>query len=239
MIDERLSIIAYTSVILLIASIMSAMLSGLPLSAAIIWNVLLALDIEYFKIPLSSASSPLLVLSSVLDVIVFTLFAVWLAAMFFEFIKGLGLREKLEQRRISKFKGHVIITNMNKLGELVSKKLSEKNIRTVLIAQNPEELESAEELHTAAIMGNPTIKETLLKAGIRNAAYVIACSDNDIHNSMIAIAAKSVEGKVKVITRVSSEENIPKLSRSGVYKCIMPEAAAGSSMADSIIRAYS
>jgi Trk K+ transport system NAD-binding subunit len=67
----------------------------------------------------------------------------------------------------------------------------------------------------------------------------VACSDDDIKNSMIAISAKAVGSKVKIITRVAKEENIPKLSRSGVYKCIMPEAAAGDRMSESIISAYS
>ena len=88
-------------------------------------------------------------------------------------------------------------------------------------------------------MGNPTIKETLIKAGIGNAAYMVACSDDDIKNSMIAISAKAVDSKIKIITRVAKEENLPKLSRSGVYKCIMPEVAAGDRMSESIISAYS
>jgi len=239
MMDERLAIIAYASVILFIAAVVLSVLAGLNLAVAIAWNALLALDIEYYKIPISTAMSPLIVAANIIDVIVFTLLAVWLAAMFFEFIKGLGLREKFEERKIRRLKKHVIIANMNKLGELVSAKLREKGIKYVFIVQNQEELERADELRELAIIGNPTMRETLVKSGISNAAYVLACSDDDIKNSMIAISAKAVEKSSRIITRVAKEENIPKLSRSGVFKCVMPEVAAGDSIAESIISAYS
>ncbi|MEM0154481.1 MAG: NAD(P)-binding protein [Methanothrix sp.] len=239
MIDERLTIIAYSSVLLFIVAIALTAASGLGLAVAIAWNALLVLDIEYYKLPLSTAENPFIVAASVIDVIVFTLLAVWLASLFFEFIKGLGIRERFQERRIRGFKGHVIITNMNKLGELVSVKLKEKGIRHVFIVQSQEELEKADEIGVFAIIGNPTMKETLIKAGINNAAHLIACGEDDIKNSMIAISAKAIDSKIKIITRVAMEENIPKLSRSGVYKCIMPEATAGDSMAESIISAYS
>ena len=239
MIDQRISIIAYSSLVLFIISIIAGVAGGLSLAVSIIWNALLALDIEYYKIPISIASNPFVTLSSIIDVVVFTLLAVWLASLFFEFIKGLGIRERLEQKKVKGLKNHVIITNMNRFGELMSEKLSDKGIRHVFIAQNQKEIERAEELHVLAIMGNPTIKETLVKAGIANASYVIACSDDDIKNSMIAISAKAVGNKAKIMTRVTSEEDIPKLSRSGIYKCVMPEIAAGDRMAESIIGAYS
>ncbi len=239
MIDERLTIIAYSSIILFIVAVGLTAASGLGIAVAIVWNALLALDIEYYKLPLTVAENPFLVAASVIDVIVFTLLAVWLAALFFEFIKGLGIRERFQERKIRGFRGHVIITSMNRLGELVSAKLKEKGIKHVFVVQSQEELERADEIGVFAIMGNPTIKETLIKAGIGNAAYMVACSDDDIKNSMIAISAKAVDSKIKIITRVAKEENIPKLSRSGVYKCIMPEVAAGDRMSESIISAYS
>ena len=239
MIDERLTIIAYSSIILFIAAVVLTAASGLGIAVAIVWNALLALDIEYYKLPLSVAENPFLVAASIIDVIVFTLLAVWLAALFFEFIKGLGIRERFQERKIRGFRGHVIITSMNRLGELVSVKLKEKGMKHVFIVQSQEELEKADELGVFAVMGNPTIKETLIKAGIGNAAYIVACSDDDIKNSMIAISAKAVDSRIRIITRVAKEESIPKLSRSGVFKCIMPEAAAGDSMSESIISAYS
>ncbi len=239
MIDERLTIIAYSSIILFILAVGLTAASGIGIAVAIVWNALLALDIEYYKLPLSVAGNPLMVAASIIDVIVFALLAVWLAALFFEFIKGLGIRERFQERKIRGFKGHVIITSMNRLGEMISLKLKEKGVKHVFVVQSQEELEKADEMGVFAIMGNPTIKETLAKAGIGNAAYIVACSDDDIKNSMIAISAKAVGSKVKIITRVAKEENIPKLSRSGVYKCIMPEAAAGDRMSESIISAYS
>ncbi|MEM0201835.1 MAG: hypothetical protein QXR73_01510, partial [Candidatus Micrarchaeaceae archaeon] len=96
MIDERLTIIAYSSVLLFIVAIALTATSGIGLAVAIVWNALLALDIEYYKLPLSVAENPLLVAANIIDVIVFTLLAVWLAALFFEFIKGLGIREKFQ-----------------------------------------------------------------------------------------------------------------------------------------------
>ena len=198
MIDERLTIIAYSSIILFIAAVVLTAASGLGIAVAIVWNALLALDIEYYKLPLSVAENPFLVAASIIDVIVFTLLAVWLAALFFEFIKGLGIRERFQERKIRGFRGHVIITSMNRLGELVSVKLKEKGMKHVFIVQSQEELEKADELGVFAVMGNPTIKETLIKAGIGNAAYIVACSDDDIKNSMIAISAKAVESRCRL-----------------------------------------
>jgi voltage-gated potassium channel len=239
MMDERLAIIAYASILLFILAVVLSAAAGLNLAVAIAWNALLALDIEYYKIPISTAMNPLIVAANIIDVIVFTLLAVWLAALFFEFIKGLGIREKFEERKIRGLKKHVIITNMNKLGELISARLMEKGIKHVFIVQNPDELERADELGVMAVIGNPTIRETLIKAGITRASYVVACSEDDIRNSIIAISAKAIERNSRIITRVTEEENIPKLSRSGVFKCVMPEATAGDSIAESIIGVYS
>lgn len=239
MMDEKLTIIAYASVILFIIAIASGVAAGLSFVVSVAWNLLLALDIEYYKIPLSVASNPFIVMASIIDVIVFALLAVWLAGLFFEFIKGLSLREKIELRMISRLRKHVIITSMNTFGELIYKKLEDREIKSVFIVQNELELERAGNLKAPAIVGNSTAKESLAKAGISNAAYIVACNEDDIKNSMVAISAKAIEKKVRIITRVSEEENIPKLSRSGVFKCIMPEASAGNEMAESIIGAYS
>ncbi len=239
MIDERLTIIAYASAGLFGLAVVMSIIAGFSVPVAIAWNLLLALDIEYFKVPISVASSPLIIIANVLDVIVFTLLAVWLAAVFFDFIKGLGLRERFVASRIKRMRNQIILTPMNGFSDTLARKLISKGFKLVFIVENPVELDKAADIGAMGIIGNPNLQEVLVKAGIQNASYLIAYSDDDIKNSMVAIAAKSAAKSIQVITRVAHEDNIPKLSRSGIYKCVLPEVTAGTSIAEKIVNFYS
>ena len=239
MVDERLLVIVYVSIALFIVAVGLTVAAGIGLGVAVAWNMLLAFDIEYFKLPIGVAETPLLILANIIDVIVFAMLAVWIASIFFDFIKGLGLKERYMKAKVRRLKGHAIVAPYNGFSTTLYKGLAEKGIPTVFIVKNKNELDRVIELGAFGIIGNLDSKEVLHNAGIEAASYAIACSDDDISNGLMAVSAKSANHAIKLITRVAHQENIPKLNRSGVYKCIMPEMSAGAKIAGSIINLYS
>lgn len=81
--DNRVYIIMSLSVIMFLMAVLLTVLAGITLPQAAIWNSLSSFDIIYYTLPLGFASNPLIFISSLLDVFVFALTAVWMASTFF------------------------------------------------------------------------------------------------------------------------------------------------------------
>jgi voltage-gated potassium channel len=159
-----------------------------------------------------------------------------LATWFVNLISGFSIKGKILLSRIGRTKDHVIIAPFNPLAQALMIDLKEAGIKSVVITENKSDLPELHDQNAMALVGVIKSTEVFETAGIRRAKYVIACSDDDLQNALITVTAKNANPRIKIISRVSDEADIPKLSIAGAYWMIKPEITAGEKVADELLK---
>ena len=150
------------------------------------------------------------------------------------FVSG-QLSGLLEQRRIQRmidsYSDHFIVCGYGRVGQRVARDLRAGGAEVVVIDHNPENRQTARHDGVAYIEAHATHDEVLLHAGIERATAVIACVDSDADNIFIALTARELSSRVRVIARASIEESERKLLHAGADEVISPYTMAGAEMA--------
>ena len=230
----------YTVVIIALVLFVTAnvlmLLAHVPLGIAVAQNILEALQVNYVLIPQSMIGNTLLVIADILNAFVFALFTVVIAAWFYRFMSSVSVRERIALSRIRGLSGHVIVVPFNGFAKLILEDLRHSGIKAVTITSDKNSLARLYNTGELALLGNVKYTDAFESARIDRASFVVACSDDDMQNALIAITAKTANPHIGVIAKVSNEANIPKLNMAGAYKLIMPEVIAGESVGNEIAR---
>jgi voltage-gated potassium channel len=210
--------------------------AGMRLLPTFVENLLGSLQVNYSLLAPGVQNNPYVLVSSFIDSLIFVIITVVLATWFFDVISGLGIRERITMSRISRIKGHVIVAPYTPLAQALLEEFKKARITAVAITEDKAEASRLYARNEMAIFG--TIKSTGVfeTAGIKNARCVVACSDDDLENTLIAVTAKNANPNVKIISRVGDDANIPKLSMAGAYWTIKPEITAGEKVAEEILK---
>jgi voltage-gated potassium channel len=152
-----------------------------------------------------------------------------------EFFVSGQLSGLLDQRRIQKmidsYTDHFIVCGYGRVGRQVARDLRAGDAQVVVIDPNPDNRETATHDGVAYIEAQASHDEALLHAGIERAHAVIACVDSDAENIFIALTARELSSKVRVIARAAIEETERKLIHAGADEVISPYTMAGTEMA--------
>ena len=157
-----------------------------------------------------------------------------------EFFVSGQLSGLLDQRRIQRmidsYSDHFIVCGYGRVGRQVARDLRVAGAEVVVIDHNPENREPAKHDGVAYIEAQASHDEVLLHAGIERAAAVIACVDSDAENIFIALTARELSSRVRVIARAAIEESGRKLLHAGADEVISPYTMAGAEMARLALR---
>ena len=140
-------------------------------------------------------------------------------------------RRKKMMRGINNLNEHTIVCGIGRVGQEVSAQLKHEGVPFVVIEKNPTLIEKLQEKKVLYLIGDATIDQTLIKAGICKAKTIIITLPDDTSNLFITITCKDLNPQVRVIARATHPESIPRLKRSGANHVISPAAIAGSRMA--------
>jgi len=223
-------------ILLFIMSVLISIFAGIAPQIALIDSALDSLQVSYPFVQFSLASNPLILVSKLLDAVIFPLLTVLLAAWFFDFINNLNLRERMVLSKVNKLKGHVIVVPYNGFAKSVIQELENAGLEAVTIAENKKELLQLYKEDQLAIDGDIRSVETFDSAGIERAKCVVACGKDDVQNALISITAKAANSDIKIICRANKEENLERLEKAGVQTVIMAESTAGQDVGDELAR---
>jgi voltage-gated potassium channel len=152
-----------------------------------------------------------------------------------EFFVSGQLSGLLDQRRIQRmidsYSDHFIVCGYGRVGRQVARDLRSAGSQVVVIDHNPDNREPARHDDVAYIEAQASHDEVLVHAGIERAAAVIACVDSDAENIFIALTARELSSRVRVIARAAIEESERKLLHAGADEVISPYTMAGAEMA--------
>jgi len=141
------------------------------------------------------------------------------------------LTERRTQRMIDSLSDHHLICGFGRVGRQVARDMSAARQAYVVIDQNPDNREIAEELDAPFLDGQPSDDETLRRAGIDRARAVLACMDSDAENIFTTLTARELRPDITIVARASVEDSEKKLVRAGADRVISPYKTSGSEMA--------
>lgn len=137
------------------------------------------------------------------------------------------------EKRINRLYNHVIICGYGRNGEQVGKELSSHNTPFVIV-ENRESVISRMTREVPDLMyidGDATHEDVLIRAGIQRAKALITTTPSDADNVFVVLSARSLNPKMKIISRAIDYHSEEKLKRAGADNVIMPELIGGQRMA--------
>ncbi|MGC8572081.1 MAG: potassium channel family protein [Candidatus Micrarchaeia archaeon] len=236
--QKKIYILPIVAFILFISALALLLYEGIQFEIAFIWLLLNSLGINFNILPKSSIDSPNVFAADLIGSFIFALVAIFLASIFFNYINSLELNEKRILKKVKKMKNHIIIAPANSFAEILKSELDAEGIENIIISERKADTDRLIKKKFIVITADPKNKESFELAGIKEASKVIACSDEDIENIMITVAARAANANAKIISRVSNIDNIPKLGTAGAYRMILPEITTGSEIGELLVKKY-
>jgi voltage-gated potassium channel len=141
------------------------------------------------------------------------------------------LDERRMQSKISQLNDHYLICGYGRVGRQVAKDLRAGGVPFVVIDDNPDVREYAEEEEVPLIEGRGSDDETMLEAGIERACAVVACVDSDAENIFATLTARELRPDIPIVARAAVESSERKLIRAGANEVVSPYKASGRTMA--------
>jgi len=205
-----------------------------------LWHVIITIStVGYGEIhPLSFPGRVFTMLIIVVAFAIFAYGASTIASMIFEGeLKKVFITKRLE-KMISKMKGHTIVCGLGRTGFAAIKELRKEKVPFVVVDKSEERIEWVKEhfVDIIYIVGDATEDETLIRAGIKAASNLIVATPSDSENLFITLSAKSLNPKIRIVSRVADERSIVKLKRAGASEVISPNIIGGLRMASLAIR---
>jgi len=238
MVNFKLKRTQYTMILIVLliyaSSVVITVFAGICLRIAILDSAFDSLQVSYNLIQFSSASNPLILVSKLLDAVIFPILTVVLAAWFFDFINNINLREMFVLSKVNKLDNHVILAPYNSFTKSLLAELKSAGIDAVTIVQSKHELLELYKENHLAIDGDIRSVETFDIARISRSRCVVACGKDDIENALISITAKTANPNVKIIARVNKEEDVRRLEMAGARRTIMTGLSAGEDIGEEI-----
>jgi voltage-gated potassium channel len=146
-------------------------------------------------------------------------------------------KSMINEMNLERVRDHFIICGYGQVGRTVIEQLNRAKIPYVLIETN--EGLYRQLLHEGALVLNGDAKRhsVLQEAGIARARGLCVVIDNDADNLYITVTAKSLNPKLKVITRAGQERYAEAMRTSGADAVVIPEYEGGK-LAGQLIQKY-
>jgi voltage-gated potassium channel len=150
-------------------------------------------------------------------------------------LRSLLGRGKLE-RMIEKMNNHYIICGCGRIGLLICRELTAEKVPCVVIDNNPEVIQKAQDERFIYCKGDATQDKTLIEAGIKRAKGIVCVLPSDAENLYIILTAKELNQNIYIISRSEDEASEHRLIRAGADRVMSPYTLGGVRMAMAILR---
>ena len=144
--------------------------------------------------------------------------------------------------RLQRAEDHVIVCGYSSVGESAVDELQERGVPYVIIDDREDLAAHLRSKGHDALTGDAARRETLEQANARGARAVIAASDSDSVNTLVALTARELRdatpgASFRIVARVEDEENIEKMRHIGADEVISPSTMGGRAMAQKALEA--
>lgn len=136
-------------------------------------------------------------------------------------------RTMVNEVNVDRLRDHFIICGYGQVGRTVVDQLERLEIPFVLIETNEGLYQELLNDKTPVIHGDAKRHDILLQAGIERARGICIVIDNDADNLYITVTARSLNPKMKIITRAGQQRYANAIRSSGADEVIIPEYEGG------------
>ncbi len=136
-------------------------------------------------------------------------------------------KSMVNQVNIDRLKDHFIICGYGQVGRTVVDQLERLEIPFVLLETNEGLYRELLNEGTPVIHGDAKRHDVLLQAGLERARGICIVIDNDADNLYITVTARSLNPKLKIITRAGHQRYAAAMRNSGADEVIIPEYEGG------------
>lgn len=168
-------------------------------------------------------------------------FGLYFITILTEFVVSMEIQKIMGRRKldkqISKLKNHYIVCGYGKVGSVLSQNIMDRVGGEIVVAEKDTELiKDIEAVGLKYVVGDSTEEETLEKAGIKRAKYLVATLGKDVDNVYLVLTAKTLNPDIFIMARASSIEAKKKLRAAGATRVESPYDIGAHSMALRILR---
>jgi len=210
---------------------------GVDLFTAFYWAVITMATIGYGDVtPKTEAGRIVAMIASVAGISTFTALVSLLAENFI----SSSIRRMMGMHRV-KYSGHYLVigrgssvsTCVNELLGAIER--GELKLAPIVVVFPDEEERKRVELpeETEVLIGDPTSRETLERAGVERASHVVLALEDDSRAVFVTLMVKRMS-RAKVFVEVLSEESVELLKGAGADRVIVSRSLAGRLLASSI-----
>jgi len=136
-------------------------------------------------------------------------------------------KSMVNEVNVDRLQDHFIICGYGQVGRTVVDQLERLEIPFVLIETNEGLYRELLDDKTPVIQGDAKRHDILLKAGLERARGICIVIDSDADNLYITVTARSLNPKVKIITRAGQQRYATAMRNSGADEVIIPEYEGG------------
>lgn len=148
------------------------------------------------------------------------------------------VRRKRMQRKLNRYKDHVIICGYGRVGRNAYEVLQQEKHRDVVVIEFGEEAARLRNEDITVLEGDATEDAVLREAGIDHAWGLLVATGNDSVNLFVVLSARALNPDLTIVARSSSEENDAKMIRAGANRVVSPYDIGGKRMAHSLMRPH-
>lgn len=141
-------------------------------------------------------------------------------------------------RKVRRMENHTILCGFGRIGEAAASELTRNNEPFVVIEKDPEVIDRLRELNYHVINGDATEDETLLMAGVKHAARLLATLNDDNANIVVALSARELNPAIWIASRLVRQDAYHKLLRAGANEVISPYEYGGRRLALTVLRPH-
>ncbi|MGM0651317.1 MAG: potassium channel family protein [Bacillota bacterium] len=146
------------------------------------------------------------------------------------------LRRRTMEKKVRKLKKHYIICGAGDTGNYIVNQFRKRKKSYVVIDKDPAKVESVIEQGGVALIGDATLEEDLLKAGIEDAKGLLCCLSTDADNVFTVLTAREMKPDLFIVSRAIDDKADRKLLKAGADKTVSPNEIGGVRMASLILR---
>jgi voltage-gated potassium channel len=147
-----------------------------------------------------------------------------------------ALGKQIMEQQLAELDEHVIVCGYGRMGTLICEEFEAKRSPYVLIDRSAERVARWPGKVGTPLVGDATQDETLLRAGVQRARAVITALPSDADNLYVALSARLLNDKVRIIARAEDPDAAAKLTRVGANQVILPYVIGGQRAASAVLR---
>ncbi|MDP2058323.1 MAG: potassium channel family protein, partial [Flavobacteriaceae bacterium] len=146
-----------------------------------------------------------------------------------------NIMAKKMQKELDKLSGHVIVCGYGRNGKQAVEKLKGYHKKFVVIEKEEGVQMNMQDTSLLVVKGDASDDETLHKAGVERADFLISALPSDADNLFVVLSARQLNPKMTIISRASQDSSFKKLKLAGANHVIMPDKIGGDHMASLVV----